>query len=538
MYCSNCGMKLPDWAHYCERCGARVKRPASSDDPIDHVGIDDTSASEPIWPDDVRAAEAEASEEPVEESSEAAAQMAAQTSHPTVRMPKITPEDHDMATVLMDAAANLQTGEGELEEEYLEEARKMGFKPADASDKEPSVTDSDSADSSEDEAKVRSEETDLPETHDTSSDDEQGEPQDGDDPSDVTRPISAEQMEEMAREAEVQDSDQDSKDAAAEQTPAQEAPQKEKEASFTDPRDRIDVGEEDVFTPDLRTRREQAEVWHGRRRPTERHGNESGKPLAGAMVAGVAVTLGLLVAYLFFGRARAAINGSLGPVKTEQLSQLEATELIASLNGWWTTDRTYDGRYWHIQDGIMETYAADGILAKQVLLDPDSVEYMSSGPGGIEGEGYYLRNIAFYQLISDPNTLHAIDTDGTADEDANLLRSDPPAFMAGTGEQTTDAPAVENQAAPEEYILPESATRVYDVSELESLSTHDLFVARNEIYARHGYTFETGELSEYFSSKSWYHPSEVFNEGDISEIERQNVSTILSIEQSRGSENV
>ncbi|MBQ9317550.1 MAG: zinc ribbon domain-containing protein, partial [Atopobiaceae bacterium] len=59
MYCAHCGMELPDWAHFCERCGTRVERPAASEDPIDHVGLDDTSASEPLWPEDAAAAVAE-----------------------------------------------------------------------------------------------------------------------------------------------------------------------------------------------------------------------------------------------------------------------------------------------------------------------------------------------------------------------------------------------------------------------------------------------------------------------------------------------
>jgi hypothetical protein len=87
-------------------------------------------------------------------------------------------------------------------------------------------------------------------------------------------------------------------------------------------------------------------------------------------------------------------------------------------------------------------------------------------------------------------------------------------------------------------VLPESNTRIYDASELEPLSNHDLFVARNEIYARHGYVFEAGELSEYFASKSWYHSSDVFSEGALSEVERANVSAILAIEQARGSQYV
>ena len=45
----------------------------------------------------------------------------------------------------------------------------------------------------------------------------------------------------------------------------------------------------------------------------------------------------------------------------------------------------------------------------------------------------------------------------------------------------------------------------------------------NEIYAKHGYSFQTPQVSELFSSKSWYVPDSGFNESVFSEIEKYNI---------------
>ena len=56
------------------------------------------------------------------------------------------------------------------------------------------------------------------------------------------------------------------------------------------------------------------------------------------------------------------------------------------------------------------------------------------------------------------------------------------------------------------YILP-TDTKKYSESELSKLDDHTLFLARNEIYARHGRKFVSQELQTYFAQKSWYKPS-------------------------------
>ena len=87
-----------------------------------------------------------------------------------------------------------------------------------------------------------------------------------------------------------------------------------------------------------------------------------------------------------------------------------------------------------------------------------------------------------------------------------------------------------------EYVLSESNTRYYTADELKNLTADELFIARNEIYARHGRTFTNPELQQYFNGKSWYSGTispENFDTSVLNSFERANVSTILAVEASR-----
>lgn len=87
------------------------------------------------------------------------------------------------------------------------------------------------------------------------------------------------------------------------------------------------------------------------------------------------------------------------------------------------------------------------------------------------------------------------------------------------------------------YILPESSTRVYSVSELTSmgLSRSQLTLAKNEIYARHGRGFNTDWIRNYFQSQSWYTQTYSAEEGAngrdaqvLNSVETQNVANLKS----------
>ena len=86
-----------------------------------------------------------------------------------------------------------------------------------------------------------------------------------------------------------------------------------------------------------------------------------------------------------------------------------------------------------------------------------------------------------------------------------------------------------------EWMLPDSDTYRYTAAELSGYSKDDLFIARNEIFARHGRMFGDSYLQRYFEGKSWYEPRYSAEEFDsmrtpLNEIEIANVNTILSVE--------
>ena len=90
-----------------------------------------------------------------------------------------------------------------------------------------------------------------------------------------------------------------------------------------------------------------------------------------------------------------------------------------------------------------------------------------------------------------------------------------------------------NNYSNDEYIFPYSNSQYLTDSDLWSMSSEELRIARNEIYARYGRMFKDQALQNYFNSKSWYTPSvrpEDFNEQWLNEYEKANAKLIKSFE--------
>lgn len=88
---------------------------------------------------------------------------------------------------------------------------------------------------------------------------------------------------------------------------------------------------------------------------------------------------------------------------------------------------------------------------------------------------------------------------------------------------------------PYDYIMPDSDSTYLSASDLSQYNKSTLALIRNEIYARHGYVFNTEPFKSYFNSKSWYTPDPSFkgNDSELNNYEVQNVRTIQSVEKSK-----
>ncbi len=103
----------------------------------------------------------------------------------------------------------------------------------------------------------------------------------------------------------------------------------------------------------------------------------------------------------------------------------------------------------------------------------------------------------------------------------------------------TQTPTISYESSGD-YIFPDSSTSYLTRSQIVALSGYDMYLARNEIYARHGRIFRNEDLKQYFGGKSWYIPSYQPDEFDavqetiFNTYEKENIKLIKSIEEEFG----
>lgn len=95
-----------------------------------------------------------------------------------------------------------------------------------------------------------------------------------------------------------------------------------------------------------------------------------------------------------------------------------------------------------------------------------------------------------------------------------------------------DAKGVSGEARFCTYLF-DTANTLYSASDFEGLSPEVIHIVKNEMYARHGYSFRDQDLYNYFMGQIWYNPSIMpadFSESIWSETEVKNLDLINSID--------
>lgn len=96
-----------------------------------------------------------------------------------------------------------------------------------------------------------------------------------------------------------------------------------------------------------------------------------------------------------------------------------------------------------------------------------------------------------------------------------------------------DSAALYVNPGNDQFICPDSSTRYLTDADLNYLTSQELRIARNEIYARHGRRFSSSDLQAYFDAQSWYNGTispEHFDDDSLSDIESKNISLIQEYE--------
>ena len=90
----------------------------------------------------------------------------------------------------------------------------------------------------------------------------------------------------------------------------------------------------------------------------------------------------------------------------------------------------------------------------------------------------------------------------------------------------------EGDSAPD--IFSWSSEQSLSRSVLQNLTSQQLSIARNEIYARHGYPFSSRALQDHFAKKPYYVRGASKAEPDFNAVEKHNLWLIRKIERIRG----
>lgn len=77
---------------------------------------------------------------------------------------------------------------------------------------------------------------------------------------------------------------------------------------------------------------------------------------------------------------------------------------------------------------------------------------------------------------------------------------------------------------------PEASTRLLKESDVENLRQSELRLMRNEIYARHGYSFTIKDMQEHFAKVDWYMPVALDVAGKLTPTEVKNAALIRRYE--------
>lgn len=152
---------------------------------------------------------------------------------------------------------------------------------------------------------------------------------------------------------------------------------------------------------------------------------------------------------------------------------------------------------------------------------------------------------ALFRMFYEGTVLNGVVIIGSGDFYTNQLPGTVPAASAAASPSPTAAPSpavtqgpaltadpASGAAVPSGgEIFPDSSSRQLTDSDLAALSPDQIQTAVNEIYARHGYAFQTPEVRAYFEGFDWYSPdnpdmSAVASQ--FSDVEQANIALLSS----------
>ncbi|RYD17684.1 MAG: YARHG domain-containing protein, partial [Verrucomicrobiaceae bacterium] len=98
------------------------------------------------------------------------------------------------------------------------------------------------------------------------------------------------------------------------------------------------------------------------------------------------------------------------------------------------------------------------------------------------------------------------------------------------GSRKFDLPSRKFKYDPKAGRYPESSQKLLKEEDVENMKSEPLRLMRNEIYARHGYSFKLADMREHFDKEDWYMPVAVDITSKLTKTEKANADLIKRYE--------
>lgn len=184
----------------------------------------------------------------------------------------------------------------------------------------------------------------------------------------------------------------------------------------------------------------------------------------------------------------------------------------------------YSGSY---EGSSQDSYSGDG----------ESWDYSYSGEGSSDGDGSY-DNGSYDSSGSGGDSYYEQPIEIYDSGNGDYQYTDGSGSDSGSsgGGSSSEASSGSTASTPSDVILWGISDRYIDESELYNYSAEELRLIRNEIFALHGRIFNSQDLMDYFSQKSWYVPTYAPEDFDanmfyyLNDYEEANLNVILNYE--------
>ena len=180
-------------------------------------------------------------------------------------------------------------------------------------------------------------------------------------------------------------------------------------------------------------------------------------------------------------------------------------------------------------------------IDKVFSISPTSVQFSSEGGSKI----FIVKSNSPWKIFTNTRSWGHLEKSGntlTLTVDANTgqsSRSDYFELVSGEKSIRVSISQAGGVSHSDQPVIKPSKTFSYDIAckrlltenDVVSLSKKELRIMRNWIYARHGYSFRSQDLQNYFSQFEWYHPQYTdvpYNM--LSDIEQRNIELIKRYE--------